>query len=390
MPPSLSRAVLSSRSAPVRASRRSRAPLVPWRAPPHLGWLLLLGPLTIGCARREPAAYATAEAAASRAYVHGRYEEAAAHWLAAAAAARHARDADEARYRAAKSLERADRDDDAAKLLDDLAATEGSDRAARAAFDRAELELDAGHEAEGIALRDHALRTFPSSGLATRALQRQLAWHRDRQGVAGALAYLTRLAGKLGETELAEALAYERANLLTETDDDAAALAAYLECAERFPYPYGVYWDDALYRAAELERALGRPRAAIAHLERMLASREPRPQLTGSLERPRFGAARFLIAVTLRDDLGDTERARREFLRLVREHATSRLRDDALWAAAELAWRAGNQRAACADARRLARDFPASRYVGCLGRLCPAAADEAARCPAYLGEPEGD
>ncbi len=344
--------------------------------------------LTANCAHRRDADFARTNAAAGRAYGHGRYGEAAELWLAAASAAPHRRDADEARYRAAASLARGGRGPDAARLYEELAADPEGERAARAAFERAELELDTGRVDAGIALRDRALRTFPDSGLAGRALRRQLTWHVERGGAAAALAYLDSLDAEVGESELAEAIDYERAAHLELAGDREAALAAYLAVAQRFPYPFGVYWDDAIFRAAELEVALGRPRDAIAHLERMLDEREAKP-IAGSLERPRFGPARFLIAEILRDELHDPAAARREFLRLVDAHPTSRLRDDALWSAATLGASLGDPEGACRDARRLARDFPDSRYVGCLRRACPELGATTADCPSYVPTPTG-
>ena len=339
--------------------------------------------LPASCAPRRNPDFARAEAAATRAYGHGRYGEAGDLWLAAASAAGRPRDADEARYRAAASYARAGREPEAATLYEELAENAEGERAARAAFDRAELELDAGRVEAGIALRDRALRAYPDSGLAGRALQRQLAWYVERGGPGAALAYLDALAGEVGGSELAETIAYERAVHLALAGDQEAALAAFLETAERFSYPLGVYWDDALYRAAQLEVELGRPRQGIAHLERMLREREPKP-IAGSVERPRFSPARFLVAEILRDELHDRAAARREFLRLVDEHPTSRLRDDALWAAAVLGDELDDPRGACRDARRLARDFPSSRYVGCLGRVCPELGAPTADCPSYV------
>jgi TolA-binding protein len=84
----------------------------------------------------------------------------------------------------------------------------------------------------------------------------------EHGGARAALAYLDALTGEVGRSELAETIAYERAVHLALAGDEEGALAAFLATAERFPYPLGAYWDDALYRAAELEVALGRPRRA--------------------------------------------------------------------------------------------------------------------------------
>ncbi|MBN2195911.1 MAG: tetratricopeptide repeat protein [Polyangiaceae bacterium] len=336
------------------------------------------------CAHRRSLDHSNTAAAADRAYSHGRYAEAGALWLMAASAASRPRDAQEARYRAAKAFERAGQVGVAEALYDDLAADGASERAARAAFDRAELEAERGRTETGIGLRDQALRTYPDSGLAARALASQLAYYVTQGGPSAALAYLDQLASVVGKSELGEVIAYQRAEHLALAGDREAALASYLETAERFPYPYGAYWDDSLYHAAELAVALGRPREAVLHLERILGEREDRP-LTGSLERPRFGAARFLLAQVRRDGLGDLAGARREFLRLVDEHPTSRLRDDALWEAAQLAIRLGDDANACQDAHRLAREFESSRYLGCLVRVCPSIDSHGnTPCPSYV------
>ena len=344
--------------------------------------LVLLG-IATGCARRPPPEYARSRAAAERAYAAGRYEEAATNWLHAAERARAPRDANEARYRAAASWERAGKRAEAAGLYEELASGPETDRSARAAFELAELKVEAGDREAGNAMVDDAIRRYPGSGLARRALQRRLLDRSDEGGPVAALDYLDRMEPALRQTALAEFVAYERARYQELAGAKEAARDGYLGVARRFPYPFGAFWDDALYHAAKLDVELGRPHAAIAHLEQMLSKREPKPAL-GSLERPRFGPARFLIAEIYRDQLGDGDAARRTFLLVVNEHPTSPLRDDALWEAALIARSEGNTRAACHDLGRLAREMPDSRYVPCTHAVCPELPRTSRRCHSYI------
>lgn len=322
------------------------------------------------CSAAPPPRYVEAQAAAERAYSAGRYREAAEHWLDASRAATQARDASEARYRAAASFSREGVLDRAEALFIELE-REGGERAARALFERAVLAERRGDPARADELYRESLRRYPSAGTSPRALARHLAYVEDTQGDAAALARLDELERALAGGPLDEQVRYARARLLERLGQNEQAIAAYRDTAQRHPYPKGVLWDDALFRAATLERKLGRPRQALALLEALLAERE-QAHAYGSYERTRYAEARFLIAEIYRDDVRDTPRARREFLRVWQEHPTSLLRDDALFQAALLARAERNEGAACEAARLLKRDAPESRYAGCVDRLCPA------------------
>jgi tetratricopeptide (TPR) repeat protein len=291
----------------------------------------------------------------------------------------------EARYRAATSFERAGKKARARELYDDLASEPASDRQARAAFARAKLELEAGNRDAGLALLDAAIRRFPASGVARRNLERRLLDLETESGPEAALDYLEQVESPLADTELAEAVGYQKARYLERAGDLDAARDAYLDVAERFPYPYGAYWDDALYHSAEIDVELGRPSEAVSHLERMLSKREPAP-MHGSLERPRFGPARFLMAEVYRDELRDLRAARRNFLLIVTEHPTSPLRDDALWEAALIAHRVGDTSTACRDLHRLVKGMPDSRYAPCAPRVCRQLPRSESRCKGYIAE----
>jgi tetratricopeptide (TPR) repeat protein len=336
------------------------------------------------CAAALPAPYRRARAAAERSYAHGRYDEAARHWLEAAKAAERRYDRDEAHYRAAASFRRARRYDQAQALYAKLLQQPAGARAARIEFDLATLVIERGEPERGHALLERAIRRHPASGLSRAALSRYLDWLRDHRGAQATLAWLdsTRRAPAL--SALAESLEYARARELERGGQLEPARDAYLDTARRFPYPRGAYWDDCLYRASLIDEQLGRYQTATAHLRRMLAEREP-SHLQGSYQRPRFAPAQYRIAELYRDRLGDPLTARREFRRVFSEHDTSPLRDDALWNEALLAARAGDRTATCQALGLLLGELSESRYAACAPALCPTlAAPKGARCRAYI------
>lgn len=347
--------------------------------------LLFVGLIVAACAPTLPRSFTEARAAAERAYAAGRYDEAAEHWKAAEQAADRKRDQTEARYRRAAALRRAGRHEEAQALLGELGRTRPkSSRAARAAFEHADIEIEHGDAERGFAELEQAIRKYPRSGLALGALGR-LARHReDRAGADAALALLAEVARSGGSAELREQALYDRSRLLEKLGRDAEALAAYLDTASRYPYPRGALWDDALWAASLLEEKLGQPGRAIDHLERMLREKEPSSLNQGSYERPRYAAARFRVAELYRDRIGDKPRAVKEFRRVWDEHPTSLLRDDALWQAARLERELGHADGACKLLEKLVRDAPDSRFSRCANVLCPSLTPAKGDCHAYV------
>ncbi len=322
------------------------------------------------CAPNRGAAYDKAVAEARRAHHAGRFAEAAVRFDEAARTAKVPRDAVYARYEAALARARAG---DVARASRELAAIAEAEPptpySAQASFKNAELVLR-NDEARGYeALEATALR-FPSTGVARVALQRVVR-HEDRaSGVEASLAHLERLRARTDATPLAEVVHYERALRLAELGRHEEARDAYLEIARRWPYPFGVYFDDSLYRASEMEEKLGRPREAIPHLERLLSFRET-SDMMGSYERPRYVPAIFRIA-DLWEKLGDRPAARAALHRMYVEFKHSTLRDDALWREAALFRKDGDGASACNRLATLTADFPDSRYVPCAALECPA------------------
>jgi TolA-binding protein len=351
--------------------------------------LLALLLLLLNCGSPRPAGYASETEQAQAARRRGDHLAAGEHYERAARAARQPRDADEARYRAAEAYARAGKSERATALYRDLATRPEGERRERADFALAELELEAGREAQGQAQLAAAIERHPSSGLSRRALERHLDYLREQGGHAAVLEYLAARQHALGQSELAETLAYRRARELDAAGQPQAARDAYLACARSFPYPGGAYWDDALYRAAQQELALGAPEQALQHLARMLAEQES-ANFVGSYQRGRYAEGQLLIAHIYRDHLRDAARARHELRKVWLRHPTSRLVDDALFQEALLARGAGDEAGACAPLEIITHDLPDSRYAPCAHLLCGSLAPTMGRsCHDYIKREAG-
>jgi hypothetical protein len=346
-------------------------------------WIAITG-VCAACAGSGASAFAKDRAAAERAYAAGRYIESARYWQAAAEHAKSPGWARKAQQRQAMSLLRGGDWQTARAVLGKLAA-QPNPLAARARYDLALIDLEHGDRAAGIARLHDMIVHDPASNVAGLALRRYLDEIDDERGAEGRLAELAALLPQLSASALDEPLRYEQARLLASTEQLEPALAAYLELAQRHPYPYGAHWDDALWYAAALEERLGRPQAAITQLERMLSARES-SDFVGSYERPRYGEARFRMAELIRDELHDSARAREEFWRVYKRHPNSLLRDDALWEAAKISQSQHDSAGTCSLLRTLQSELADSRYAACAPLLCPDLAKGAGahRCAPYI------
>src|SRR5262249_17134943 len=137
----------------------------------HLLFWLLLAP-ALGCAGELPR-HVRDEHAAERAYVAGRYTEAAALYQQAAAHAATAHDRDEELYRAAASFERGEKLQDAdgayARVVDG-----NGERAARSLLARADIAQKQNDGEKAQSLRSETMRRFPNSGPAVSAAHEYL------------------------------------------------------------------------------------------------------------------------------------------------------------------------------------------------------------------------
>lgn len=327
---------------------------------------LLLSGALLACASTQTA-YQRQAQLAEQAYEQGDYALAAEHWRAAHQVAESRRDGDEARYRGARCLLRAGKTEEGEQLLSELAATGGRDRAPRAAFDLAFWEIENGDAARGHEQLLAALVRFPGHGVARDALRRRRAYLVETQGSVAAERDLAELGKRLRGTELESTAWFERAKLLEARGEDQRALSAYLDVAKRFPYPSGAYWNDATLAAARLEARLGQREAARKLLGQMLDQRES-SALTGSYDRSYDQATYLLAELTLAD--GRWRTARDLWLGLVDDFPSSRLRDDALWAAALVSARNADADEACDLAERLQQETPDSRFAPCTKLVC--------------------
>lgn len=343
-------------------------------------WLFLLG---AACGSPPPAAYTQDHDAALAAQRRGEHALAAEHYERAAKTAKNARDAGESRYRAAESYVRAGETARAEALFTALARNGDAERSARADFALADLAERSGDAARAGNLRAAAIRKHPASGLARKALEEHARYLRAQGGSGAALSYLRGEAAALSRTELAETLAYRIARELDDAGEPLAARNAYLSCADRFPYPRGAYWDDALLRAAQKELELGAPERATAHLRRLLAEQES-ATFTGSYERARYAEAQLELGRIYRDLLQDPRRARRELHKVWQNHPKSTLADDALFQEALLAREAGDEAGVCAVAEVLVEKLPESRFAPCAHLLCGRVAESPRPCHDYI------
>jgi tetratricopeptide (TPR) repeat protein len=339
------------------------------------------------CAPSVGSAFDKAYAAAERAESAGRLQEALDGYDKAATLAVRRGDGDEARWAAADVLEREDRVGEAVMRLDGLAHDSKSDRQGAAAYRAAALRIDHGDADRGWRDMEQIPRAFPRGGVGHVAVRR-LVEHADQQGLKAGLDELAALQRDLGKTELVELVAWLSAQHLQALGDDQAARDAYVRMADQWPYPYGAFFDGALWEASQLDEKLGHVQAAIDDLQRMVAVRETTTMM-GSYERKHYVPAMLRIGMLYRDKLGDHARAREAFHRLYADFAHSTMRDDALWLEAALWKTDGDAGTACARLATLVSEFPDSRYVPCATSECsgltrPATSGAPRTCRDYL------
>jgi hypothetical protein len=323
-----------------------------------------------GCAPSHGAAYERAFAEASRAEGAGRVDDAVRAYDRAARLATRARDRQQAQWDAVDVLLRArgERLDEALARLDEIAAEPSNEHAAEAAYRAASLRIDRGDAARGWREMELVPRRFSTHGVAHVAVRR-LVEHAAESGPGGVQDELRSLERDLTGTEVEPLIAFLEAERLEQAGDYATARAAYVRIAGRWPYPFGGFFDDALWRASLLAEKLGLFAQAVDDLERMVAQRET-TSFIGTYERPKYVPAMLRIGLLWRDRLHDRARAREAFHRLYTDFTHSTERDHALWLEAAL-WREdGDARTACERLALLVHDFPDSRYVPCATQQC--------------------
>jgi TolA-binding protein len=322
---------------------------------------------------------------AKRAYAAGRYAEAATLYGRAAQDARRVKDRDEAHFMQARMYEKLERWPDAQERYRAIiqSSPKGT-RAGRAAFEAATLEIEHGDSARGWAALEEAILRYPNHGSARRALRLWSDHIAERDGEEALRERLTAWLKPLADTDIHQQVRYERARSHWRSGNLQQAHDDFVEAARRHPYPQGTLTDDAWWHASQVAEEQGAIGTAISDLRSLLASREV--ATGGSYERPRYPEAQMRLGVLYRDYLGDHDAARDAFRRVYREHETSILADDALWNEAMLYARDGDSETACDRLDDLRDDFPQSRYVRCLNRICPGRPEGDRPCPDYILE----
>ncbi len=287
-------------------------------------------------------------AAGERHQHHGRLDAAALAYEQAAMSAERRVDRDEALYRASRVRARQGEYAQAIALTDRIAeTTPPSRRTLRAKLDAARyrLSLDQVERAE----RDLRLLVVQhgDTGEAKSALRLLLDLRVRSASPEAGLSFVQGLAREATQGYVAEALMYEQSTLLLAVDRVADARALLEAQVQRFPYPQGRLWDDALWRLADLAEEAGDPRAAVAYLERMIAVHES-AHLIGSYTRPKMSEAALRIARIYRDRINDLDAAVGAFRHVRDEFPNSLLVDDALQEEAEIWLSRGDKSKGCA------------------------------------------
>jgi tetratricopeptide (TPR) repeat protein len=357
------------------------------------GPLLLAASIVLGgCAPDHGLLYERAMTDADQAEVSGRYAESAAGFDAAARLARIRRDQTHATYLAALMFERAGDLPSARARFEALSSTlPPAEDSGAAAYKEAAMDIEAGDEARGWAEMKAMLLRFPNDGTAKSAMHRILTHIDETEGPSASAAYLRTIEPSLTQTERAEEVGYETALRILSAGKLEEARDALVRVAARWRYPVGALWDDALYKAAEIDERLGRPEAALADLDAMLSQQEV-SILNGSYTRPRFPEAQMLAAKICRDDLHDTARARQLFHAAYARFPDWGERDRALWQEAELWKKEVRTAEECGTLATLVHEIPDSRYVPCATERCPtlsrpAGSHAPSECHAYIERP---
>jgi TolA-binding protein len=342
-----------------------------------LGALAIVAALSISCGTVGGNAFVRAYAAGDREYTAGRFIDAARAYEDAAKIAERDRDREEALFAAADSLQRARDYDGALKLYDQLgAARPPGERTYYAAYRAARIRIERGQTEAGYAALIKVFTEAPETGVAHQALRKVVGHVEETNGKAAALKYEESLWPTFAGNRLGEEILYDVSLRKIDIGDANGALAGFLQCAEKYPYPSGALFDDSLFHASLLHEQLGDPKAAVDDLRRLLSVRE-KSDLSGTYDRPRMPPAQFRIAELQRDKLGDHMAARASFRKLYDDFPKSILRPKALYFEAKLAHDDGDEAGACRVAKELLDGFADSRWARKADDACAAVKDRA-------------
>ncbi len=333
---------------------------------------LALTPLAAGCGTVGGKTYVKAYAEGDRAYSAGRFREAALAYQHAADVAERDRDREEALYAEAMSLVRAGDTKGALAMFDRLGAVRPpGERTYYAAFHAARIRIAEGDAEKGYAALRALFAEAPEVGVAHRSLRAVVLHVETTSGKAAALSYEASLYETFRETRLGEEILFDTSARRLDLGDASGALTGFLACADRYPYPTGALFDDALFAASQVHEQLGDAKAAVADLQRLLSVREG-SDFSGSYVRPKMPAAQLRIGELQRDKLSDHPSAKKSFRAVYVDFPVSRLRAKALYAEAKLAHDDGDEATACSVAKKLVDEFAESRWARRADDACAA------------------
>src|SRR5690606_8009894 len=253
-------------------------------------------------------------AEATRHQSAGRLDAAADAYADASRLAERRVDQDEARYRQARAMLRAERYEEAVALLDRIGDRKPpSRRTGRAVFDAARIRyerLERYEEAE--AGFERVIREFPDQGLGGRAIYFRVEDFRRRGALAGAVPYLAALYEEVGETTLGDDVLWAEAAVQRELERTPEEKRTLERLVRSHPYPMGHNWDEAILRLAQTHLDAGEPKKAIEVLEKLVVEVET-TTIIGSYVRSTMPKASLWIGTIYRDELEDRSSADRVF-----------------------------------------------------------------------------
>jgi len=291
--------------------------------------------------------YLDAMAAADRDHVAGRDDAAIADWRQAADAAERRVDRDEAEHRAALSLRREGRLDEALALFSEIAARRPiSRRTVRAMWEVTRIQMEQGRRDEALSGLRAIVLEHADDGQASRALRTLMAELRPHEGDDAASALLNELDARVRATDLGDDVLTDLAQIERDHGRRDEARAHYERIVVEHPYPRGQRWDDTFMRLADMAEEEGDHEGAIRYLERMI---EPHALglPPGSYTLPHMPEGAIRIARILRDEVHDVDRAAAAFRRAHDGFPTSLLRDDCLVEMGEMFLDAGRRDEGC-------------------------------------------
>jgi tetratricopeptide (TPR) repeat protein len=288
-------------------------------------------------------------AEAQTAQHHGRLDDAIADYQRAADTAERKVDRDEALYRQSRVYARKGDFKGAIAVCDKLGDEKLiARRTLRARLDASRYRLRENIEVEKAEndLRD-LMEDEPDSAAAQSALRLLVVRHVDDvEDKEVGLAWIRETRAQVKQSSLGEPLMGAEAELLMQLKRKDEAKLVLQRQVQRYPYPQGRRWDDALWQLADIALEDENPKEAIDYLQQMVDAHEV-SFVIASYTRPRMPKAALRIARIYRDDLRDPDKALNAYALVRSEFPRSTVVDDSLAEEAEMRIARGERDEGC-------------------------------------------